>query len=86
LRPFDVDADLYYKIDAMKADKRLAAELGIDLKKRKDTLLSVRVADDDARKLGVLAQKLGVRGRSTMARIIIEKFIAEHDPDRRGKR
>jgi hypothetical protein len=52
----------------------------------KATLLSVRLANSDADKLRLLAKQLGVRGRSTMARLIIEKFVAEHDPTVKGKR
>jgi hypothetical protein len=43
--------------------------------------LSVRFSKDDLRKLGLLAKRLKV-GPSSMARLIVEKFIKEHDPDR----
>jgi metal-responsive CopG/Arc/MetJ family transcriptional regulator len=71
----------------MTKRRNALADLGIVLpQKSKDTLLSVRLTTDDASKLEALAKKLGVRGRSTMARLILEKFIAEHAPDRKGKR
>ena len=43
--------------------------------------LSVRLNHENLRKLTALADRLKV-GPSTMARLIVEKFIAEHDPDR----
>ncbi len=55
------------------------AELGISPPgKVKGSLLSVRLTDEDAQTLDALAQHLGVRGRSTMARLVLEKFAADH--------
>jgi len=71
----------------MKKRRNAFADLGLAApQKSKDTLLSVRLTTDDARTLETLAKKLGVRGRSTLARLVLEKFIAEHDADRKGKR
>jgi hypothetical protein len=57
-------------------------DLGIDVPVRRAAVpLSVRIADDDLRKLTKLGDRVGV-GPSTMARLILEKFIKEHDPDR----
>ena len=65
-----------------KGKQRNADDLGIIVPQKKAALpLSVRLADDDMRKLGVLGRRLKV-GPSTMARLIVEKFIKEHDPDR----
>ena len=66
--------------------KRAPDDMGLVLPKRgSGDMISVRLSPDNARKLGVLSKRLDV-GRSTMARLILEKFIAEHDPDRKGKR
>lgn len=67
-----------------KGRRRNAADdLGIVAPTKKAALpLSVRLSDDDIRKLGLLGQRLKV-GPSTMARLIVEKFIKEHDPDER---
>jgi hypothetical protein len=58
--------------------------LGLVEKPRAD-LFSIRLSGEDSRKLEKLAKGLKV-GKSAMARLIVEKFIAEHDPDRRGGR
>jgi hypothetical protein len=61
-------------------------DLGIVAPPRgKGELISIRLQPHLARKLEVFAKQIGV-GRSTMGRLILEKFIAEHDPDRKGKR
>jgi hypothetical protein len=74
-------------MSVVKSYKGLAGELGIETPRgSRDTALSIRLTDADARKLDLLAKKLGVRGRSTMARLILEKFISDHVPERRGKR
>ena len=66
-----------------KGKQRNADDLGIVAPQKKAALpLSVRLSDDDMRKLGLLGQRLKV-GPSTMARLIVEKFIKEHDPDER---
>jgi hypothetical protein len=68
----------------MAKRKSLADDLGIVVpEKQTAPPLSVRLAKDDLRKLGLLAARLKV-GSSTMARLIVEKFIKEHDPDERG--
>jgi hypothetical protein len=58
-------------------------ELGIVVPEKKQTEkpLSLRLKKDDIRKLYLLAERLKV-GPSTMARLIVEKFIKQHDPDR----
>lgn len=43
--------------------------------------LSIRLLKDDMRKLTVLGERLEI-GPSSMARLTIEKFIKQHDPDR----
>lgn len=63
--------------------QRNADDLGIVVPQKRTALpLSIRLSDDDVRKLGLLGQRLKV-GPSTMARLIVEKFIKEHDPDER---
>jgi hypothetical protein len=70
----------------MGKHQRQDDDLGIVApKKGRGELLSVRLSTDNMRKLEALGKRLDV-GRSTMARLILEKFIAEHDPDQRGKR
>jgi hypothetical protein len=65
-----------------KDRQRNADDLGIVAPRKKaDVPLSVRLTNDDLRKLAKLGRRLKV-GRSTMARLIVEKFIKEHDPDR----
>jgi hypothetical protein len=44
-------------------------------------ILTFRLTGVNARKLAKLGKELKV-GRSKMARLIIEKFIEEHDPER----
>jgi hypothetical protein len=48
-------------------------------------IFSVRLSGEDARKLSTLAKRLKV-GRSAMARLILEKFIKDHDPEKGAKR
>jgi hypothetical protein len=61
---------------------RLEDDLGIVVPQRTAVQpMSVRLTETDLRKLGALAQRLKV-GPSTLARLIVEKFIKEHDPDR----
>jgi hypothetical protein len=68
----------------MAKPRNAAQELGIELpEKQSAPPLSVRFSKDDLRKLTALGERLKV-GPSTMARLIIEKFIKEHDPDRKG--
>jgi hypothetical protein len=56
-------------------------DLGIVAPLKKAALpLSVRMTDDALRKLGKLGKRLKI-GPSTMARLILEKFIKEHDPE-----
>jgi hypothetical protein len=47
--------------------------------------INFRLSGVDARKLDTLAKRLKV-GRSKMVRLIVEKFIAEHDPEKTEKR
>ncbi len=47
--------------------------------------INFRLSGVDARKLDTLAKRLKV-GRSKMVRLIVEKFIAEHDPEKKKKR
>jgi hypothetical protein len=57
-------------------------DLGIEAPpKREGRPLSVRFSLENVRKLEALGKRLKV-GPSTMARLIVEKFIKEHDPDR----
>ncbi len=49
--------------------------------KIKAELITFRLKGVDARKLRTLAKRLKV-GRSSMARLIVEKFINDHDPER----
>jgi hypothetical protein len=71
---------------SMSTNKKLADALGIEPPRgAKDTAVSIRMNEEDALKLDLLAKQLGVRGRSTVARLILEKFIAEHDPTK-GRR
>ena len=64
-----------------KRKKSAGEELGIVLPEKQTALpLSVRLSRNDLRKLGLLAERLKV-GRSTMARLIVEKFIRQHDPE-----
>src|SRR5579863_7510944 len=46
--------------------------------------INFRLSGVDARKLDTLAKRLKV-GRSKMVRLIVEKFIAEHDPEKRRR-
>jgi metal-responsive CopG/Arc/MetJ family transcriptional regulator len=64
----------------MKKTPRNAFEaLGIRApESTKDAIITVRLTEADAEKLDALVAKLGVRGRSTLARLILERFIAEH--------
>ena len=66
----------------MAKRKKATDDLGIVLpEKQTAPPLSIRFAKSDLRKLAVLGDRLKV-GPSTMARLIVEKFIKEHDPDR----
>jgi hypothetical protein len=57
-------------------------DLGLELPGEiKDETITFRLKASDARKLGELAKGVQV-GRSTMARLIVEKFIKEHGPKR----
>jgi hypothetical protein len=47
--------------------------------------ISFRLSGIDMRRLDALAKQAGV-GRSKLARLIIEKFIGEHDPEGKEKR
>lgn len=64
------------------------SDLGIVVPDRLATLMaehiSVRLSGINARKLGALAKRLK-NGKSAIARLILEKFIAEHDPDTKEK-
>jgi hypothetical protein len=61
---------------------RRTDDLGIVApEKVKAELITFRLKGVEARKLGKLAKRLKV-GRSSMARLIVEKFIKEHDPER----
>lgn len=51
----------------------------------KASQISFRLSGLDMRKLDALAKQAKV-GRSKLARLIIEKFIADHDPERKGRR
>jgi hypothetical protein len=64
-----------------KGKQRNADDLGIVAPEKKAALpLSVRLSENDLRKLAKLGRRLKV-GPSTMARLIVEKFIKEHDPE-----
>lgn len=70
----------------MAKRKSPAEEWGIQLPQPQSIPpISVRLSKDDLRKLTMLGDKVDV-GPSTMARLIIEKFIKEHDPERKGGR
>lgn len=47
--------------------------------------INFRLSGVDVRKLDALAKQANV-GRSKLARLIVEKFIADHDPERKGRR
>jgi hypothetical protein len=67
----------------MAKRKSPAEEWGIELPQPQSIPpISVRLSKDDLRKLTLLGEKVDV-GPSTMARLIIEKFIKEHDPDQK---
>jgi len=69
-------------LDYMATRKRPEDNMGIVLPEKQTARpLSVRLTKDDLRKLSALGRRLKV-GPSTMARLIVEKFIKEHDPDR----
>jgi hypothetical protein len=62
--------------------KTAAEELGLTPRETlKAEIFSMRLSGSNSRKLDKLAKRLRL-GRSAMARLIVEKFIAEHDPDR----
>jgi hypothetical protein len=57
------------------------ADLGIVVpEKVKAEVVTFRLKGVEARKLRTLAKRLKV-GQSAMARLIVEKFIKEHDPE-----
>ena len=65
-----------------KGKQRNVDDLGIVAPEKKAALpLSVRLSDNDLRKLTKLGRRLKI-GPSTMARLIVEKFIKEHDPEK----
>jgi len=70
----------------MTKRKNPAEEWGIELPQPQSIPpISVRLSKDALRKLTLLGEKVDV-GPSTMARLIIEKFVKEHDPERIGGR
>jgi len=73
---------MYYNMDYMPRRTKAEDDLGIVVpEKQTVSPLSVRLTKDDLRKLGALGKRLKI-GPSTMARLIVEKFIKQHDPDR----
>lgn len=61
-------------------------DMGLNLAGRPPAVIvTFRLLGPDAAKLDVLGKRLKM-GRSKMARLIVEKFLAEHDPDRKGRR
>jgi len=61
-------------------------ELGLALPEApKASQISFRLKGGELRKLDALAKQANV-GRSKLARLIVEKFIADHDPERKGRR
>lgn len=55
---------------------------GLELpEKANGEVITFRLKGVDARRLEKLSKRLKI-GRSAMARLIIEKFINEHDPDK----
>ena len=61
-------------------------ELGLEIPEvAKASQISLRLSGVDMRKLDALAKQANV-GHSKLARLIVEKFIADHDPDRKEKR
>ena len=61
-------------------------ELGLTLQgSPKPSQISFRLKGTEMRKLDALAKQAKV-GRSKLVRLIVEKFIAEHDPERKEKR
>jgi hypothetical protein len=57
-------------------------DLGLQLPgESRAELITFRLQASQAKKLAALAKRVNV-GRSTMARLIVEKFIKEHDPNR----
>ncbi len=66
---------------ATKTKRTAASDLGLVVPETfKAAQINFRLAGVDVRKLDVLAKRLKV-GRSKMTRLIVEKFIAEHDPE-----
>lgn len=60
--------------------------LGLEIPEAlKASQISFRLSGLDMRKLDALAKQAKV-GRSKLVRLIVEKFIAEHDPERKEKR
>jgi len=73
---------MYYNTNYMPRRTKSEDDLGIVVpEKQTVSPLSVRLTKDDLRKLAALGRRLKI-GRSTMARLIVEKFIKEHDPER----
>jgi len=73
---------MYYNTDYMPRRAKVEDDLGIVVpEKQTVSPLSVRLTKDDLRKLAALGKRLKI-GPSTMARLIVEKFIKQHDPDR----
>jgi hypothetical protein len=61
-------------------------DMGLNLAGRPPAVIvTFRLLGPDAAKLDQLAKRVKV-GRSRMARLIVEKFIGEHDPEKKGKR
>ena len=70
----------------MARQKSPLEEWGIELPEKQSVQpLSIRLSADYMRKLIALGEKVDV-GPSTMGRLILEKFIKEHDPERKGGR
>lgn len=59
-----------------------AKPFGLDVpEKANGEIITFRLKGVDVKRLEKLAKRVKV-GRSTMARLIIEKFINEHDPEK----
>lgn len=86
----DPAAQAVVRSDILMATRKKedVSDLGIVVPDRLATLkaehISVRLSGINARKLGALAKRLKI-GKSAIARLILEKFIAEHDPDAKEK-
>ena len=71
----------YYGLQRMSKRAKVDT-MGLAVPERLPAIaINFRLKGGEGRKLDELAKRLKV-GRSKMARLIVEKFIADHDPDK----